>query len=219
MTIRGVAEALTELWRLCKRNNPLLARTPALVGKMEVLLAKRRSVRAQINALGEFDTKVREEKEAQISALTNEKLKPLMERWGHDSKQTQKHARGEIQQRPLLSLPSPHPQGRSEHGLVWAHRKAHVTCSDYRSRLTALLSRRMRAIRTRSSESNLKKVEASFGDFCDLLAMRPWYRLLPARKARDIVMSAGHTARAVSRPIASALVVLQARPGSLLCGS
>lgn len=194
MTMRGIVEALTELWRLCKRNNPMLARTPALVSKMELILAKRRSVQAQVKALDEFDTKVREEKEAQILTLTNEKLKPLLERWGHHSKQTQKHASGDIQQR--FSTLGTHRR-LSDCALLSCCRRAHVTCSDYRSRLTALLSRRMRAIR--SSDSNLKKVEASFGDFCDLLAMRPWYQMLPAKKPRDLVMSVGHTARGLHK--------------------
>jgi len=77
----------------------MLARTPSLLGKIEVIIAKRRNVRAQVNALGEFDTTVKDEKEAQIATLTEEKLKPLLERLGHDSQQTMKHARGEIQKR------------------------------------------------------------------------------------------------------------------------
>ena len=56
---KGLEAALEELWRLCKRCNPLLAHSPPTVAKLEKLLAKRRSLASERDAVGDLDPELK----------------------------------------------------------------------------------------------------------------------------------------------------------------
>lgn len=154
VSVRGEIEALQDLWRLCNRQNPLLASTPPLRTQIQSMQRRRRLLQNQIQALptdpsDENSQKIKEEKQTQIS-LIDEKLKPLYDRSTYTS--------------------------------------------DYRSRITALLKRRIRKQTQPNSNPRI-----SFADFCEVLGMKPWHQLVPAASALATIQSAGKLARKLDR--------------------